>query len=196
MRGVFGYVGKSISRLEGGVWVTTYGWEDTRLYRFPEPVGRRLLGSCDVPDLDLFARRYEGVKTVTFHAGFASAPGHLAVWLASTLVRLGLVSGIVPLAPPMHVLSKWLEPLTSDRGAMYVSLEGIDPYGAPLKLTWHLLSAQNHGPYVPCGASIALARVLAQGKMLPKGAMPCMGLLSVDQYLEALEGFDLTEVPA
>lgn len=196
MRGVFGYVGKSISRLEGGVWVTTYGWEDTKLYRFPEPVGRRLLGSCDVPDLDLFARRYEGVKTVTFHAGFASAPGHLAVWLASTLVRLGLVSGIVPLAPPMHVLSKWLEPLTSDRGAMYVSLEGIDPYGAPLKLTWHLLAAQNHGPYVPCGASIALARVLAQGKMLPKGAMPCMGLLSVDQYLEALEGFDLTEVPA
>jgi hypothetical protein len=193
MRGVFGYVGKPISRLEGGDWVTSYGWEDTKLYRFPDLVGHRFLGSCDVPDLSLFPRRYEGVKTVTFHAGFASAPGHLAVWLASVFVRLGLVSNIVPLAPSLHVLSKWLEPLTSERGAMFVSMEGVDPDGAPLKLTWHLLAAQNHGPYVPCGASIALARALAKGEALPTGAMPCMGLLSVEQYLAALEAFDLTE---
>lgn len=196
MRGVFGYVGKPISRLEGGAWVSTRGWGDTILYRFPEPVGHRFLGSCDVPDLALFPLRYEGVRTVTFHAGFASAPGHLAIRFASTFVRLGLASSIVPLAPALHTLSTWLEPLTSDRGAMFVTIEGTDADGAPLKLSWHILAAQNHGPYVPCGASIALARRLARGETLPKGAMPCMGILTVEEYLAALEGFDLTEVPA
>lgn len=196
MRGVFGYVGKPISRLEGGRWVSCHGWADTKRYRFPDPVGYRFLGSCDVPDLALFPLRYEGVKTVTFHAGFASATGHLAVRFASTFVRRGLVSSIVPLAPALHTLSRWLEPLTSDRGAMFVTIEGADAVGAPLVLTWHILAAQNHGPYVPCGASIALARILAKGGALPTGAMPCMGLLTVEQYLGALEGFDLTEVPA
>jgi saccharopine dehydrogenase-like NADP-dependent oxidoreductase len=196
MKGVFGYVGKPFQRLESGSWVTRHGWQDTKLYRFPAPVNRRLLGSCDVPDLALFPSRYQGVKTVTFHAGFASAPGHLAVWLASVFVRLGIVASVVPLAPALHLLSKWLEPVTSDRGAMFVSIEGVGPDGADLRLTWHLLASRNHGPYIPCGASIALAKALATGERLPKGAMPCMGLVSVEQYLAALRGYDVTELPA
>jgi hypothetical protein len=154
------------------------------------------LGSCDVPDLVLFPTRYEGVKTVTFHAGFASAPGHLAVLIASVPVRLGIVASIVPLAPALHALSRWLELFTSERGAMFVSIAGAGSDGAPLKLTWHLMASQNHGPYIPCGASIALAKALASGKKLPKGAMPCMGLLSVEQYLDALRGYDVMEMPA
>ncbi|MGA2551395.1 MAG: saccharopine dehydrogenase NADP-binding domain-containing protein [Burkholderiaceae bacterium] len=196
MRGVFGYVGKRFSRLENGNWTTTWGWQDTRIYPFPAPVGRRFLGSCDVPDLVLFPRRYEGVRTVTFHAGFASAPGHLLVLLASMTVRLGLVSSMVPLAPALHAVSKWLEPLTSDRGGMFVSLEGIGKDGKPHKLTWHILAANNHGPYIPCGASIALAKALARSDSLPSGAYPCMGLITVEEYLAALDGYDVTEVPA
>ena len=42
----------------------------------------RWLGSCDVPDLDLFPLRYPSLRTVAFHAGVASVPGHFAVWLA------------------------------------------------------------------------------------------------------------------
>jgi hypothetical protein len=29
-----------------------------------------------------------------------------------------------------------------------------------------------------------------------KGAMPCMGILTVEDYLAALQGFDVREVPA
>ncbi|PHV12003.1 saccharopine dehydrogenase family protein [Chitinimonas sp. BJB300] len=196
MRGVFSYCGKPFSWLKAGSWQTTHGWLNLKRYRFPSPVGTRLLGSCDVPDLVLFPRRYQGVHTVAFHAGFAGTLGHLFVWFGAQLVRLRIMPSLTPLAAPLHAISQWLEPFVSDKGGMFVSLEGIGIDGQPLKLNWHLVAAQNHGPYIPCGASIALALKLARGEKLPHGAMPCMGLLTVEDYLAALQGFDVHELPA
>jgi saccharopine dehydrogenase-like NADP-dependent oxidoreductase len=196
MRGVFGYCGKPFQRMEAGRWQATYGWLDLQRYRFPAPVGARVLGSCDVPDLVLFPRHYPSVRTVTFHAGFASTAGHLVVWAASQLVRIGLLRGLTPLVEPLHAISQWLEPIVSDKGAMFVSLEGTGIDGEALKLDWHLVATDNHGPHIPCGASIALARKLARGENLPAGAMPCMGLLTVEEYLDALHRFNVWEIPA
>jgi hypothetical protein len=39
-----------------------------------------------------------------------------------------------------------------------------------------------------------LARKLADGNVLPSGAMPCMGLLTVGEYLDALKGLDIQEI--
>jgi saccharopine dehydrogenase-like NADP-dependent oxidoreductase len=196
MRGVFGYCGKPFQRLEQGQWRTVYGWLDSIRYRFPSPVGARRLGSCDVPDLALFPARYPGVRSVSFHAGFAGAAGHLVVWAGAQLVRLGLLASLTPWAAPLHRLSGWMEAFISDKGGMFVTMEGAGTDGAPLTLTWHVVAAQNHGPHIPCGASIALARKLAQGEALPIGAMPCMGLLKVEDYLAALAGLDVRELPA
>lgn len=196
MQGVFGYCGKPFSRLKSGQWQSTHGWLDLQSYRFPVPVGTRLLGSCDVPDLVLFPVRYPGVHTVSFHAGFASSLGHLAVWSASQLVRMGLISSLDFLVKPLHAISLQLESWVSDKGGMFVSMEGLDIQGQPLKLDWHLIAQKNHGPYIPCGASIALAKKLARGDHLPHGAMPCMGLLSVEDYLDALKTYDVREIPA
>jgi len=196
MLGVFGYCGKPFIRLQAGHWQTVYGWLDLQHHCFPRPVGKRFLGSCDVPDLILFPRRYQDVQTVTFHAGFASAPAHLFVWAASQLVRLGIIASLSSFVTPLHWISQRLEPFISDKGAMFVSMEGIGTDGQPLKLDWHLVAAQNHGPYIPCGAAIALATKLARGDQLPSSAMPCMGILTVEEYLAALDGFDIRELPA
>jgi saccharopine dehydrogenase-like NADP-dependent oxidoreductase len=196
MRGVFSYCGKPFDRWENGRIMPAYGWLDLQRHRFAAPVGARLLGSCDVPDLVLFRQRYLGVQTVTFHAGFASAPGHLFVWAAAQLVRRKLLRSLVPLVRPLHAVSGWMEPFVSDKGAMFVAMTGTGLDGQALALTWQLVAAQNHGPHIPCGAAIALAGKLAAGAALPHGAMPCMGLLTVDEYLGALRGFDVREVPA
>ncbi len=195
MRGVFGYCGKPFSRPVAGRSETTHGWLDLQRHDFAAPVGKRLLGSCDVPDLDLFPVRYPGVHTVTFHAGFASATGHLFVWACSQLARLGVLKSLVPLVGPLHVVSKWMEPFVSDKGAMFVAMEGIGTDRRPLRLEWQLVAAQNHGPHIPCGAAIALAGKLARGDALPHGAMPCMGILTVQDYLDALRGLDVRELP-
>ncbi len=196
MKGVFSYCGKPFARREQGAWATRHGWLDMLRYRFPAPVGSRLLGSCDVPDLALFPERYRGVQTVSFHAGFAGALGHLFIWLMAQLVRVRLLPSLLPLVEPLHKVSQWLEPVFSDKGGMFVVLEGLGSDGAALKLAWHVIAARNHGPNIPCGASIALARKLAGGETLPAGAMPCMGLLTTDEYLSALSEFDIMEIPA
>jgi saccharopine dehydrogenase-like NADP-dependent oxidoreductase len=190
VQGIFGYGGKPFRRLERGEWVETHGWLDLARHDFPAPVGRRLLGSIDVPDLELFPKRY-GASTVTFQAGFASGPGHLVVWSLAGLVKLGLLSGMGPLARPMNALSRILEPLISDKGGMFVELEGLDRERRPARRRWHLIAAQNHGPYIPCGASIALVDRLANAGSLPKGAMTCMGLLTVNEYLAPLKELDI-----
>lgn len=195
MRGVFSYCGKPFTRLKEGRWETTHGWLDLTAHRFPSPVGRRYLGSCDVPDLVLFPRRYPSVRTVTFHAGFASTTGHLAVWAGAGLVKANLLPSLVPLVSPLHRISGWMEPLVSDKGGMFVTMKGLDAQGQPLNLTWHLLAARHHGPHIPCGAAIALARKLARGALSVRGALPCMGLLSVEEYLAALDGMAVWEAP-
>jgi len=195
VRAVFGYLGKQFTRLEDGACVTTYGGLDLHRHRFPEPVGARWMSSCDVPDLEVLPARYATVRTVTFHAGFASNVGHLVVYALAGLVRGGLLNSALPLAGPLNRLARIIEPAVNHRGGMFVTLEGTGHGGEAQSLTWTLLAAQNHGPQIPCGAAIALVRKLANGHALPLGATPCVGLLSVEEYLAPLRELDIIEMP-
>jgi len=194
VRGIFGYVGREFTRLENGEWVTVIGWTDLHRRRFPAPLGARWLSACNVPDLEVLPARYPSVGTVTFHAGFASAAGHCVISALARLVRAGLLSTAVRFAAPLQRLSRVIEPVLSDRGGMFVELDGTDRDGMPLTLIWYLLAARNHGPSIPCGAAIALARKRASGERFRPGAMPCVGLLSVEEYLEPLGDLDIREV--
>jgi saccharopine dehydrogenase-like NADP-dependent oxidoreductase len=194
VRGIFGYAGRPFTRLERGEWVTSHGWMDLRRHSFPEPLGRRWISSCDVPDLELLPARYPGVETVTFHAGFTNSLGHLTVYALAAAVRAGVLRSAVPCAGPLSYLARLLEPLVSHRGGMFVTLEGIDHDGAESTLTWHLLAAQNHGPQIPCAAAIALVRRLAGNRALPPGAFPCVGLLTVEEYLAPLRHLEISEI--
>lgn len=194
VRGIFGYLGKPFTRLEEGDWVTAFGWTDLQRHHFPAPLGARWLSACDVPDLEMVPNRYPSVRSVTFHAGFANDAGHLLVSLLAESVLAGLLRSAAPFAAPLHRLSHAIEPFVSDRGGMFVELEGERPDREPLTLTWNLLAARNHGPNIPCGAAIALARKRANGERFPLGAMPCVGLLSVEEYLDPLRDLDVHEV--
>lgn len=194
MRAVLGYCGKPFSRLEQGVRKTVYGWQGLHRRRYPDPVGTRWLGNCDVPDLVLFPQRYAGVSTVTFHAGLGMPASHLAVWLLSWLVRGRWIRNLAAWARPLHWLSRCLERVGTRNSAMHVEMAGLAANGAPLVRTWQILALNHDGPNIPCGGAIALARKLARGEALPAGAMPCVGLLTLEEYLAALAGLEIRQV--
>jgi saccharopine dehydrogenase-like NADP-dependent oxidoreductase len=193
VRGAFSYGGRAIRTWDGGAWAEAYGWLNLCRHEFPQPLGKRWLGSCDIPDLELFPPRYPTVRTVSFQAGFASDMGHLVVWGLAGLVRAGILRDMAVFARALNRLSRWMEPVVSDKGGMFVTLEGQGTDGASLRINWNLIAENNHGPHIPCGAAIALARKLGSGVSLPTGAMPCMGLLTVEEFLEPLSDLSISE---
>ena len=193
VQGIFGYAGRPFHYLSRGESAPAHGWLGLRRHRFPSPLGARWLCRCDIPDLILFPRRYPEVSTVSFEAGFASDLGHLVVWTLANLVRTRVLPSATPFAAPLNRLSRWIEPVVSDKGGMFVRLTGSGHDDKPLRITWNLIVQNNDGPYVPCGAALALTRKLCGSARCPSGAMPCMGLLSVEEYLAALPALNLRE---
>lgn len=191
MQGVLGYVGKPFKRWQDGSWVTAYGWQDAVRHRFPKPVGARWLAGCDVADLELFPKRYAPVQSVVFRAGVGFAATTLTVWALSWLVRAGAIGNVAASAQALHRAAKSIEPLGTKWSAMYVRVSGIDAEQRPCGKTWTLLAGDDHGPNIPCFPAIALARKLLRRQIAARGAQPCMGLLSVDEILNAVPNLNL-----
>ena len=195
MEGVLSYVGKPIKQWCGGQWRTVHRWQDLERRRYPYPIGARLLGNCDVPDLELFPQRYAPVQKVTFRAGVAMPASMLTTWGASWLVRAGLMRSLTPYVPRLHSMALAVERFGSKSSGMHVTLQGLDAKSQPISRTWWLVAGNNHGPQVPCFPAIALARKLLRGEVRARGAMPCVGLLSVDEILAVGRDLELrTEV--
>lgn len=194
LRAVLSYCGKPFTRLENGLRTQVFGWQDLHCRNYPQPIGTRWMSSCDVPDLAIFPQRYPGIKTVTFHAGLGVPLSHLATWLMSWLVRWRVLLDIVSWAGPLQWISKKLENFGSKNSAMHVELTGQGLQSEALTRTWHIIALNNDGPNIPCGAAIAIARKLARGDHMPTGAMPCVGMLTLEDYLSALAGLNVRQV--
>jgi saccharopine dehydrogenase-like NADP-dependent oxidoreductase len=191
MEGVLGYAGKPLKQWHDGTWRTAYGWQDLTRREYPRPLGARWIANCDVPDLDLFPQRYAPVRTVAFRAGVGMTVGMLSTWVASWLVRAGLLRSLVAHVPMLHKTALAVERFGSKSSAMHVTVRGLDVQSRSISRTWWLLAGSDHGPQIPCFPAIALARKLLRGEIRARGAMPCMGLLSVDEILDVGRGLDL-----
>lgn len=184
---ILGYCGRPVRLWRDGCWRHGHGWMMTRRHAFP--FGRRWVGLCDVPDLELFPARYPGVQSVLFRAGLELRRLHFGTLVAARLVRLGLIRDLARHAPRLRRLSEWFLDAGSDVGGMVVELTGRDRLGEPLRLRWSLSAAAGDGPQIPATPAVVLARKLAGGELSVRGAMPCMGLFTLSEALAALDGF-------
>lgn len=184
---ILGYCGRPIRVWRDGRWQLAHGWMDSRRQMFP--FGKRRVGVCEVPDLDLFPARYAGVRTVTFRAGLELPLLHTGTSCAAALVRLGLIRDLAAHAPMLRRLSERFLRFGSDVGGMTVELSGTDPAGAPLHLRWWLSAGAGDGPQVPATPAVVLAQQWADGKISATGARACMGLLRLDQLVSGFHGY-------
>jgi hypothetical protein len=190
VQSILSYCGQPLRQWQCGRWRRVYGWQGLSRRFYPAPVGRRWLGYCDVPDLELFAQRYTGVRDVVFRAGLEMPLLHLGTWALSWLARAGLVNNWREHAPALKRISEWFEQWGSTRGALHVELRGLDHAGKPLRRCWYLLADSGDGPQIPCTAAVVMAKKLASGAIDTRGAGACLGLFTVDEFMRELEGFD------
>jgi hypothetical protein len=184
VRAVLGYCGKPIPN--------SHGWSALRRHRFEHGGFSRWLCDCDVPDLELFPVRFSSLRRVRFGAGVEPAFMHVGLWMLARAVRWRLLPGLAAAAPGLAWIGRRFERLGSVKSAMFVRLAGTAPGGAALVRTWELVAEHHEGTNIPCMAAVRLARKLARGELALRGATPCLGLISLDEYLDELRPFAVT----
>ncbi len=192
---VLSYVGRPFTRLEDGKPKLVFGWQGLTAVRYPE-LGLRLFGDCDVPDLALFPGRYPDLASLRFVAGHEIKLLHLGTWALSWLVRFGLLPPLERFGERLLRWSLLFDRLGSDRSGFHMQLDGTGKDGAPRSVRLFLIARQAHGPYIPCMPAIILARRIAGGDIPKAGARPCLDLINLNEYLNALRGFDVRLIEA
>jgi uncharacterized protein YbjT (DUF2867 family) len=177
---VFSYLGRPFLWKRDGKWQRAWGWQELKRIRFD--FGTRWAAACDVPDLEVLPQHYPGVGAVSFRAALEVGLQQLSLWVLAALRRRGLSLPIERWAPAINRFASWFDIVGSDCGGMQVSVVGTDADGVRRKRTWHLTARGNHGPEIPCMASILLARQLARGQLRARGAFPCIGFLTLADF--------------
>jgi saccharopine dehydrogenase-like NADP-dependent oxidoreductase len=180
---VLSYCGRPFSWREDGRWRTTHGWQSLRRVRLPE-LGVRLAAACDVPDLELLPERYATVRTLQFRAALELDVQHVGLWFLAGARRAWPGLPIRALAPAMAAIGRALDRFGGVRGGMSIRMRGTHG-GRTIERTWYLVAEDNQGPEIPCLAAEMLAIKLARGEIAQRGALPCIGLLTLPEFERA-----------
>lgn len=188
---VLSYAGKPFKTLIDGHSKEIYGWMDLRTRDYWK-LNRRLMGNCNIPDLELFPNRYPDLKTIRFQAGLELRLLHGILWIMSGMVKCGILPSLQPLAPYLLKISRIFDPIGKDDSGFYMRLGGTGHDGAVRHLTFNLVAHHGDGLYIPSMPSILMAKKLASGQIQATGAQPCLGFITLNEYLAALNEFDMS----
>lgn len=180
------YVGRPLKAIPGDS-KPRYGWQDLHCRIYPD-LGRRWMANCDIPDLDLLHARYN-IAHIHFSAGMGSTTMHLGIWLLSWAVRMGIIKQPEHYAASLLKLSSIFRYVGTADGGMHMIITGRNKIGEPHRREWYLIARDGDGPNIPAVPAIILAKKLVRAEMASAGATPCIGLISLAEYLHELTPF-------
>lgn len=187
---VLSYAGKPISTLLNGHRVNVFGWRDTRAISF-WGLGKRLLGNCDIPDLALFPTYYPDLKTIRFQAGLELPVIHRTLAMLSWLVQYRLFPNLRHFARPMLKLSSLFDGFGTSDSAFFMQMQGLNEQGQPRSIRFDLVAREGGGLNIPTIPAIVVALKLCRNEISTTGAHPCIGLVSLEEYLERLQPLNI-----
>ena len=188
--GVLSYAGKPFTTQLEGKETRVFGWQDLRLKQFWR-LSSRFLGNCDIPDLELFPQRYKTLKNIRFQAGLELKTLQLILFFFSCLVRLKLLPSLNKFAKAFLKISHLFNKLGTNNTGFYMDLKGLDAQENRLNIRFDIYAQHGDGLYIPCIPAIVLTEDLLDHQLQQRGAMPCMGLISLERYLGKLKELDL-----
>ncbi len=190
MEAILSYCGRPFLERNDGQWRRVYGWQGLRRIRYPD-LGIRWAARCDVPDLELWPELIPTLRTVRFDAALENVASHVGLWSLAWLVRAGLVRRPEAFARTMLGAARRLDRLGTDTGGIHVRIEGILHSGVAAYREWQLTARNGHGPEIPCIPAIVLARKLVRGEPIAPGARPCLGMMTLDEFTDAVGHLDI-----
>lgn len=183
---ILSYVGKPIKIWKEGTWEERRGWGDAEMVHFPQPIGRRRVQLCDIPDLDIFPQHYKA-NTVIFKAGVELTILNIA------LEFLGRMRGLFPRMdlPKLTRLlifgSNFFRPFGTSAGGLQIWV--TDSLGGQKSMA---VVAPHNGPRIPSSPAALMAKKLLKGEIPAYGAFLCMGYINLNELTEYLSPFGIT----
>ena len=190
-QGILSYAGKRLEPTAGSK-TSRYGWQNLHRQHYPG-LDQRWMATCDIPDLDLFPVHYP-IGDIQFSAGLELSVLHLGLWALSGIRRALPALALERFTASMLAASNLLNDFGSADGGMHVIAQGEDVDGKPIQRRWFLIVRNGDGPFVPTIPAVVLAKRLLAGEQIPAGANPCMGMISLATYLDALSDFNIEVV--
>ena len=151
------------------------------------------MSNCEIPDLDLLPAKYAELKNIHFQAGLEVTLLHVGLWLLSWLSRFGIVKNWQKYSKQLTRMSEWFITWGSDSGGMFVELEGVGLNNQTNKILWQLVAEEGVGPNIPTISAELIIQKISQGQVIP-GAMPCMGLFNLVEFIEVAGRWNIYQV--
>jgi hypothetical protein len=187
-KAILTYLGKPLSQTDKNK-KKRYGWQDLYKQDYPE-IGKRWMANCDVPDIKLFPKYYK-IKNIQFSAGMESSGLHLSLWVLSHLIKLRIPIPLMRFSSQLLKISHIFDIFGSKDGGMHMIFKGIDKNNKPKTIKWFIVAKNGDGPQIPSAPAAYLAKKIANGSLSSPGAMPCIGLIPLKDYLKQLSEFDI-----
>jgi NAD(P)-dependent dehydrogenase (short-subunit alcohol dehydrogenase family) len=182
---ILAYVGKPVRVWQERQWREIPGWGLGEFINFPEPVGRRRVQLCDVPDLELFPRLFNA-DSVVFKAGVELTLFNYAIASLGQIRKMRPSLNLPALAGPLVWMSLLFKRWGTLCGSFGVWVTGDD--GAERSLAF---VAPQNGPRVPASPAVLLSRKLLAGGIPARGAFPCVGFVGLPEFRDHLAQFGI-----
>lgn len=191
IKAILSYTGHPFKSWQDRQWRTIYGWMDSSKVDLGKPIGKRWLANVDVPDLELFPERYAPVSTVEFKAGLELGVLHNMMVAMAWLAKKRVIKNWAPYTGFALAASQWFYPLGTDLGGMVINLTGIDNNNQTKSIRWTLIAKNGVGPFIPTLPAIVIAKKLLAGSLAIRGAQPCLGLFSLEEFMQIADDWDI-----
>ena len=182
---ILSYAGTPIQVWSNSQWKEFLGWGLSEMFNFPDPVGKRFVQLCSVPDLELFPKLFEADEVI-FKAGVELPIFNLGLSVLAQVKRYIPQINLTVLAKPLLKISRLFRNLGSFSGGVLVILQD----GRGKKESRAFVTSEN-GPRIPASPAVLLTRKILRTGPPARGAFPCVGFVNLDEFRSYLEPFGI-----
>lgn len=182
---ILSYAGTPIQVWSKSKWEKFLGWGLSEIFDFPDPVGKRFVQLCNVPDLELFPKLF-GADEVIFKAGVELPIFNLGLSVLAQVKKYFPQINLPVLAKPLVKISTLFKNLGSFSGGVLVVLQD----GSGNKGSLAFVTSAN-GPRIPASPAVLLTRKILRAGPPAHGAFPCAGFVNLEEFRSYLEPFGI-----